>query len=330
MKTPDPAWVKFLQEQYPSGSRVRLREMGSDAADTIAPGCLGTLDHIDDAGVFHVKWDNGPLLSMIIGVDRFSVLPPEPTLLKLYMPLTADIYERNEYGDLEYEGRALSGKELLSHEGAICKALVNNRMPEERERGIMHRYDHDDSINDKVRSVVFTAEEKEGQLWGIAECRVAGTLTTEEMVGLTEYISGQASDGWGESFEQREIQTADGGELYVHLWNGDNWSIMPEQDRFDPEFSKKPPDLCWSVLPSEGSLIYIKRGEGGYHLAKEQTVNPEINRYLADHYNQKHGISKAQENAMVIGSMFGWDKPLADPSAYEALEEQSEGGMTLA
>lgn len=330
MKTPDPAWVKFLQEQYPSGSRIRLREMGSDAPDTIAPGHMGTLDHIDDAGVFHVKWDNGPLLSMIIGVDRFSVLPPEPTLLKLYMPLTADIYERNAYGDLEYEGRALSGKELLSHEGAICKALVNNRMPEERERGIMHWYDHDDSINDKVRSVVFTAEEREGQLWGIAECQVAGTLTTEEMVGLTEYISGQASDGWGESFEQREIQTADGGELYVHLWNSDNWSIMPEQDRFDPNFSKRLPELCWSVLPGEGSLIYIKRGEDGYHLAKEQTVNPEINRYLADHYNQKHGISKAQENAMVIGSMFGWDKPLADPSAYEALEEQSEGEMTLA
>ena len=33
---------------------------------------------------------------------------------------------------------------------------------------------------------------------------------------------------------------------------------------------------------------------------------------------------------MMIGSMFDWDTPLADPSAYEALEEQSEGGMTLA
>lgn len=330
MKTPDPAWVKFLQEQYPSGSRVRFQEMGHDISDPIAPGHMGTLDHIDDAGVFHVKWDNGPLLSMIIGVDRFSVLPPEPTLLKLYMPLTASRYEIDEYGGVDYEGREIDGKALLAYEGAIYKALINNRAPEESERGIMHWYGNDDSINDKVRSVVFTVEEREGQLWGVAECRVVGTLTPEEMVGLTEYISGQASDAWGEGFEQREIEVNDGSELYVHLWNSDNWSIMPEQDRFDPEFSKRLPDLCWSVLSGEGSLIYIKRGEDGYHLAKQQGENPEVNRFLADYYNQKHGISKAQENAMVIGSMFGWDKPLADPSAYEALKEQSEGGMTLA
>lgn len=330
MKTPDPAWVKFLQEQYPSGSRVRLREMGSDAPDTIAPGHMGTLDHIDDAGVFHVKWDNGPLLSMIIGVDRFLIQPPEPTLLKLYMPLTASRYEIDEYGGVDYEGSEIDGKALLAYEGAIYKALINRRSQEESERGVMHWYDKDDAVNYKVRSIVFTAEEREGQLWGVAECRVIGTLTPEEMAVLTEYISGQASDGWGEGFEQREIRVDDDSELYVHLWNNDNWSIMPEQDRFDPEFSKRLPELCWSVLPGEGSLIYIKRGENGYHLAEQSSKSPEVNRYLADYYNQKRGISKAQENAMVIGSMFDWDAPLADPSAYEALEEQSEGGMTLA
>ena len=326
MKTPDPAWVKFLQEQYPSGSRIRLQEMGHDISDHIPPDSMGTLDHIDDAGVFHVKWDNGPLLSMIIGVDRFLIQPPEPTLLKLYMPLTASRYEIDEYGGVDYEGSEIDGKALLAYEGAIYKALISRRSQEESERGVMHWYDKDDAVNYKVRSIVFTAEEREGQLWGVAECRVIGTLTPEEMAVLTEYISGQASDGWGEGFEQRDIRVDDDSELYVHLWNNDNWSIMPEQDRFDPHFAEKLPDMCYSILPGDGSLILLKRGESGYFQTEWNQSEPARNRRIADYRNQQRGISKAQEEAMSVGSFFGWNKPGADPKAY--LQRQ-EGGMTL-
>ena len=52
-------------------------------------------------GTFHCNWDNGRTLGLVMGEDSFSVLPPEATLMKLYMPMTVTYYERNEYGDLE-------------------------------------------------------------------------------------------------------------------------------------------------------------------------------------------------------------------------------------
>ena len=189
-------WLDFFREQYPVGSRIRLTEMGSDPRP-IPPGSMGTLRAIDDLGTFHVKWDNGRELGVVIGEDRFTVHPPEPTRLKLYMPLTADFYPRDEWGNTSEEYETWDGRTLLDYENPILGALVKERMPEEKERGLMHWYGKQDSVDSKVRSAVFTVEEKNGQLWGVAECQVVGELTPTELGQLKDYLSGQASDGWG-------------------------------------------------------------------------------------------------------------------------------------
>lgn len=321
-------WLAFLREQYPEGSRIKLREM-KDPYAPLPPGTMGTLDHIDDVGTFHTKWDNGRTLGLIIGEDSFSVLPPESTTMKLYMPLTADVFYYNEYGDIEDESYPLDGRELLSHHGDIMAALVKNRTPEEAERGIMHWYGGNDSVDDKVKSVVFIVEERDGKLWGVAECRVVGTLTQEEMSTLKEYITGQASDGWGEHFEQQEIDIGD-GEMYVHLWNfNDDWDIRTEEECFGPELAEGLPELCYSVHESTGELIVIKRGECGYHQTDYSTDDKERNIELADYNNERLGVTPIQRRAMEIGSLCGWDVPGADPAKYTALVQKRTGGMTL-
>ena len=260
----DRKMVNFIKEQYPPGTRIRLNSM-EDPYHPILPGTEGEVDFVDDEGQIFMKWNNGRTLPLAPGKDSFTVLPPKLTTLKLYMPLTADLYERNEYGEFDDSSTLLEGSELRGYQDQITAALVKNRMPEESERGLMHWYDEADSVNRKVHSAVFAAEERDRQLWGVAECRVAGELSDTEMDTLKEFITGQASDGWGEGFEQREISVDDGGELYVHLWNSDQWSIQTEQELFSPKLAEGLPELCFSTLPGTGELICIKRGESGYY-----------------------------------------------------------------
>ena len=55
-----------------------------------------------------------------------------------------------------------------------------------------------------------------------------GSLTPQEMETVMESWSGQASDGWGEGFEQREFQE-EGGILYVRFWQPeDSFEILSE------------------------------------------------------------------------------------------------------
>ena len=75
--------VKFMQEQYPPGTRIRLNFM-NDPYAPITPGTEGIVDVVDDAGSIHMKWDNGRALALIPGVDSFTVLPPELSMTKLY------------------------------------------------------------------------------------------------------------------------------------------------------------------------------------------------------------------------------------------------------
>ena len=314
--------VDRIKAHYPPGTRIRLNSM-DDPWHSIPFGMEGEVHFVDDVGQIHMKWDNGSGLALIPGEDSFAVIAPKMETLKLYMPLIADLYERNEYGEFDDSSTLLEGSELQGYEAQITTALVKNRVPEETERGIIHWYDKSDSVNTKVYSVVFTVDSRDGALWGVAECRVTAELSDAELETLKEYISGQASDGWGEDFEQREILVENGCELYVHFWNSDEWSIQTEQELFSPKIAEGLPELCFSTLASTGELICIKRGESGYYPSDWSTDDSQQNRELADHNNERLGVTQAQRLAMECGSMHGWDTPGADPSYYE----QKMGGM---
>ena len=81
----DRKMVNFIKEQYPPGTRIRLNSM-DDPWHPIPSGTEGAVDFVDDAGQIFMKWDNGRTLPLAPGEDRFTVLPPKLTTLRLYMP----------------------------------------------------------------------------------------------------------------------------------------------------------------------------------------------------------------------------------------------------
>lgn len=63
-----PEWLKFMKEQYPLGTRIRLIEM-NDPYSPVPPGTEGTVNFIDDQCQLHTDWDNGRTLALIPGED---------------------------------------------------------------------------------------------------------------------------------------------------------------------------------------------------------------------------------------------------------------------
>ena len=76
------------------------------------------------------------------------------------------------------------------------------------------------------------------------------------------------------------------------------------------------PEKCFSSLESTGEMIVITKGQQGYSPTGifPQDVSPGEGVTAA---NAANGVTKAQEAAMVAGSMFGWETPAADPRNYD-------------
>lgn len=77
------------------------------------------------------------------------------------------------------------------------------------------------------------------------------------------------------------------------------------------------PDVCYSTLPTTGELILIKSHEKGYYPSDKSSSDPAANRKVANTKNKSLSVTRAQEEACLAGSMFGWDTKAACPWKYE-------------
>ena len=82
------------------------------------------------------------------------------------------------------------------------------------------------------------------------------------------------------------------------------------------------PTWCayWMDLDaSEARAIWVELGHKGYSPARLAT------REDVDAWNQERGITKAHAEAMLTGSMFGWNCPAANPyNQLDAMDREAE------
>lgn len=77
------------------------------------------------------------------------------------------------------------------------------------------------------------------------------------------------------------------------------------------------PESCYAVLPSGKDIIIIKRGESGFYKTDITAKDRHEAEEIVTEMNESGGINKAQTEAMIIGSMCGWNVPGADPASYD-------------
>jgi len=128
--------------------------------------------------------------------------------LRLFSPLFPHIYRKDEWGDFENDPEDLTAGEVLEYEDEIHFLIQKEKLPSEGERGLAVYLD--DNLSQKVQSINPSVEEWNGELWGVTEVQTNGELSFSELAELTDWLSGQFSDGWGEGLEQREIKVDDG------------------------------------------------------------------------------------------------------------------------
>lgn len=158
--------------------------------------------------------------------------------IKIYNTLIAHIDgETSEYDDLA-EQYADQIFEALENDDTDLAPYADNR--------------HGETYASKLHSTKITVEWVCDKLYGVCIALVDDDWTDTDTEQLKDYLIGQYADGWGEGFEQREIESytemetseeydeeADEYyesewpvryEVYISFWQNKNFRIMTEAE----------------------------------------------------------------------------------------------------
>ncbi len=134
--------IEYLRKMYPEGTRIKINTM-SDPYHSVPSGTLGTVNHVDDAGTIHMKWDNGQSLGLIDEEDDFTVVyrpeykeeqirvlvvaPLQKPVIKM-IENTLEAQQEIVEGDIEYINIEDDAVLVCNEEGKLMNLQANRRV----------------------------------------------------------------------------------------------------------------------------------------------------------------------------------------------------------
>ena len=170
----------------------------------------------------NVLYDQYDSMDEVISAVRQMTQDAGPVKAVFFCPLIGNIDEGD--GDMFTVGDSYLADSADEIADALMKYTAND------ENDMATYYNKDDGVSEKLTSAVWSVELHGSRLFGRIDCSLKEALTAEETEALRDWLTGQCSDGLGEGFEQRPIDTMD-GELFVSFWNsGDDYAMMTESE----------------------------------------------------------------------------------------------------
>ena len=167
--------------------------------------------------------------------DAIVAVKGELTEIKLYCPLkivsepedySADLCEENpeKYADYAAKINAKIHSDISRDEDMNTRGLI--------------AFTDNNHLYRKVFSAFPQVENRDGKLYGVIAVKSYEEPDKADLIDLAEELTGQLSDGWGKSFEQREIRLGD-DVIYISFWNSENFFLLPESEMFpEPEMKQ--------------------------------------------------------------------------------------------
>ena len=150
-----------------------------------------------------------------------------------------------------------SGFELADYEESIQSAITASLKGSGGDLMPYFSEKRNPGVKAKVLSAIPSVELRDGELMGCTTVRLKEPLDKAEMSALQEYLLGQFSDGWGEGFEQQEIQTGD-GVLYVHFaeepFDFEVEQVQPAETKKEQSAFKRPK---MKLVGQDGNIFAI-------------------------------------------------------------------------
>ena len=144
--------------------------------------------------------------------------------LNFYCPLTVKMEDDDGEKFVEVD------VSILGYHEDVVRAAVIAENHSCGEADMSEYFDGNEKISKKLNSVLWDVKTVEGELFGCIRIELAEPLTDSEKEELRKWIVGQCSDGIGEGFEQRPVETSD-GELFISFWDSDeDWFLLDDEE----------------------------------------------------------------------------------------------------